>query len=103
MVRLRAAVGTRGLILATRERRTIIARMISRRLRPSPTSALAEVPAVALLGPRLSQNVMNADRGRRRDPISLPGASTASAWNTDFARSMAIAGLHFVANSTGGD
>ena len=34
------------------DRRSIIARMIPRRLFPSLTTALAEVPAVALLGPR---------------------------------------------------
>lgn len=41
-----------GLYVATLERRSIIATMIPRRLLPALTSALAEAPAVALLGPR---------------------------------------------------
>ena len=39
-------------ILAFLERNSIIARMIPRRLLPTLTTALAETPAVALLGPR---------------------------------------------------
>jgi len=42
----------RGRVLAFTERRSIIASMIPRRLLPALTSALAEAPAVALLGPR---------------------------------------------------
>lgn len=48
----RVAPATRRSILAFLERNSIIARMIPRRLLGDLSTALAEAPAVALLGPR---------------------------------------------------
>jgi predicted AAA+ superfamily ATPase len=58
--------------LAFLERRSIIARMIPRRLLPALTAALAEVPAVALLGPRQAgKTTLALEVARTRPAIYL--------------------------------
>ena len=72
--------GTAAAILAFMERRSTIARMIPRRLLPSLTAALAEVPVVALLGPRQAGKTTLALEGSRSSAGSRPGSSVASFW-----------------------